>query len=220
MPVLAFNGSPRPNGNSSLLLNEFIKGANKGGVEVETIFVNKIDIKPCRGCLKCNLIKRCSIRNDDWKELSQKIIAADTLVFSAPVYFHHLPAPVKTIIDRFRSFNHVRILEDGLKHTPWVEWRKHFILLLSLGNPLTEDTEPIIDLFEFMCNQLGTENKLTTIIGTRLAVTNQVIMNTDQLTTLYEKLEIPVHLIEQDYERNQRILKQCFELGKNLFAIL
>ena len=216
MSVLAFCGSPRPNGNSSLLLAEFVKGLKAGGGDVEIIFPEKINIKYCRGCLRCNILKHCAIRSDDWDELSQKILKAKSLVFAAPVYFHHLPAPLKAIIDRFRSFQHVRILEDGLKHTSWQKWKKHFVLLMSLGNPSTEDTKPIVDLFQFICDELGTENSLTTIIGTRLAVTKQVTMQKDQLTSLYRKLNIPAHLVELDYERNQQLLKQCFELGNKL----
>jgi len=216
MSILAFTGSPRPSGNSTLLLNELVKGAEKANTEVEIINTNKINLKFCRGCLKCNLVKRCTIRNDDWEELSQKILAANTLVFSSPVYFHYLPAGLKAIIDRFRSFNHVQILEAGLQHTPWTEWKKHFILLLSLGKPSTEDTKPIVDLFNFICNELGSENKLTTLIGTRLAVPKQVIMGKNELISLYEKLKIPVHLVEKDYLRNQELLKQCFELGKKV----
>jgi len=214
MPVLAIIGSPRRNGNSTLLVNEFIKGVENDSGEVEIINSNNLNIKHCRGCLKCNLVKRCTIRNDDFEELSEKILAAETLVFSSPVYFHHLPAGLKAIIDRFRSFNHVQILENGLKHTPWVEWRKHFILLLSLGKPSTEDTEPIVNLFNFICKELGSGNKLTTLIGTRLAVPNQVKMEKNELIALYEKLRIPVHLAEKDYEKNMRLLKQCFELGR------
>lgn len=220
MSILAFNGSPRPNGNSSHLLNAFVLGANENGAEVEIITANKLNLKYCRGCLKCNLVKRCVIRNDDWTVLSYKILAADTLIFATPVYFHHVPAPLKTIIDRFRSFNHVQILENGLKHTPWVEWRKHFVLIMSLGSSLTDDTKPIVDLFQFISNKLGSANKLTTIIGTRLAVPNQVKMNKEQLAELYEKLKIPVHLIEQDFQRNQQLLKQCVELGKKLASNL
>lgn len=217
MSILAFNGSPRPKGNSVHLLNTFLDGARESGKQTEIIDVNKIHIRNCMGCLRCNIIKRCALRNDDWTELSQKILDADTIVFASPVYFHHVPAPMKTIIDRFRSFQEVRILENGLRHTPWVKWKKHFILLLSLGSPLTNDTEPIIDLFKFICDELGPENKLTTLIGTRLAVTNQVLMEKDQLEKLYEKLAIPTHLVEADFNRNQELLKQCFELGSSVF---
>jgi putative NADPH-quinone reductase len=210
MSILAFYGSPRKNGNSSLLLDEFIKGAQKNGAFVETVQVQNINIKYCRGCLRCNLLKRCAIRNDDWERLSQKIIAAETLVFASPVYFHHLPAPLKAIIDRFRSFNHVQLLKNGLQHTPWHTWRKHIILILSLGNSTPDDAKPIVDLFTFICNELGNENQLTTVIGTRLAVSNQIIMNEAELKRLYEKLKIPVNLAEGDFQKKSRLNKKMF----------
>ena len=216
MKILAFNGSARKNGNSSILLNEFIRGANEVDIQVEKIFTDKLDLKFCKGCLRCNLLKSCSIRNDDWQELSHKILKADKIIFATPVYFHHVPASIKKIIDRFRSFVHVQILEHGLKHTPWVKWQKHFILIMSLGSPLYGDTKPITDLFEFFCDQFGSKNKLTTIIGNRLAVTNQILMDKKQLTGLYKKLKIPIRLVEQDFERNQQLLKQCYQLGKSL----
>ena len=64
--------------------------------------------------------------------------------------------------------------------------------------------------FPYRCSA----NKLTTIIGTRLAVPNQVVMEKDKLISLYEKLKIPIHLVDQDYKLNQKLLNQCFELGE------
>jgi len=219
MAILAFCGSPRKNGNSSLLLGEFIRGAEKNGAFVETVDANQMNIKHCRGCLRCNLLKRCSIRGDDWDDLSHKIMAADVLVFAAPVYFHHLPAPVKSIIDRFRSFHHVQILAQGLKHTPWNAWKKHILLILCLANPMPTDAEPIVELFKFICQELGAGNKLTTVIGTRLAVPKQVIMEKAELTILYEKLKLPLHLVNDDFQKNQQLRKRCFELGSSIALI-
>jgi len=150
MNIIAFNGSPRRNGNTSAMLREFIRGAKEVQSNIEEIIAQDVDLKFCTGCLKCNLIKGCAIRNDDWQELSQKILAADVLVFGSPIYFHHFTAPLKKIFDRFRSFMHVQITENGLKHTPWQEWRKHFILLLCLGSPIGDDAQPVIDLLQFI----------------------------------------------------------------------
>ena len=218
MNILAFNGSPRRNGNSSALLQEFIRGASEVGANVEQIIANEITLKYCTGCLKCNLIKQCAIRNDDWQNLSQKILDADVLVFASPVYFHHLTAPLKKIVDRFRSFMHVQITEHGLKHTPWHLWQKHFVLLLCLGSSVDDDAQPIIDLFKFMIEVLGPENNLTSIIGNRLAVANQVRLSKEGLNILYSKLKLPVHLVDQDFHRNQQLLQQCYEFGKKLAA--
>jgi len=212
--ILAFNGSPRRQGNTSALLQQLVRGARELGAYVEEIIASEINITYCVGCLKCNLLQRCAIRNDEWQELSQKILAADVLVFASPVYFHHLTAPLKKILDRFRSFMHVQITEQGLKHTPWHSWRKHFVLLLSLGSSVVDDALPIIDLFKFITSELGPDNKLTTIVGTRLAVVRQINMSCDELKHLYSKLLLPDSLAEPDYHRNQRLLRQCYELGR------
>ena len=216
MNILAFNGSHRRKGNTSLLLDELLRGAKEAGSQVEEIVAEEVNLKYCKGCLRCNLIKRCAIKGDDWPDLSSKLLNADALIFASPIYFHYLTAPLKKILDRFRSFLHVQITDHGLKHTPWREWRKQFVLLLCLGSSDCSDTQPVLDLFKFMTTILGSENILHSIVGTRLAVTNQVRMTVEELFNLYPKLGLPPHLAEQDYHRNQMLLKKCYELGKKL----
>jgi len=131
--ILAFRGSPRKKGNSTLMLNSFIDGVNNDLYEYEIIDPYKIDINYCLGCLQCNVTKKCIQKNDYWDELSEKILAADIIVFASPVYFHHFPAALKLILDRFRSFVKITMIKDGLIHVPWQEWKKKFVLLLSMG---------------------------------------------------------------------------------------
>jgi hypothetical protein len=216
MNIVAFNGSPRKKGNTSLLLNELIRGVREVGGQAEEIITREIHIKPCRGCLKCNLLKRCAVKGDDWRALSEKILTADVLVFASPVYFHHFPGPLKNILDRFRSFMHVRITEDGLQHTPWHQWCKQFVLILCQGSLDGADAQPVIDLFTFITRTLGEGNTLFPIVATRLAVVNQIKMTEEELKLLYQKLQLPVHLAGQDYHQNQSLLKRCYEIGKNL----
>lgn len=212
--ILAFNGSARNNGNTSYLLDSFLKGSKNANSEI--VEAHKIKLEYCTGCLRCNLIKRCSIRGDEWNELSRNILESDVLVFATPIYFHHVSAQLKKIIDRFRSFVHVQITETGLKHTPHTEWNKDFVLLLSLGSSSDEDAKPVIELFEFMVKMLGPNNRLHVITATRLGVTKQVTKTEAELTELYPKLGLSEKLVESDFEKNQRILEECEELGKNL----
>ena len=216
MNIVAFNGSPRKKGNTSLLLNELIRGVREAGNQIEEITASEVHIKPCRGCLKCNLLKRCAMKGDEWGELSEKILNANALVFVSPVYFHHLPGPLKNILDRFRSFMHVQITEHELKHTPWHDWRKQFILILCQGSPDSSDAQPIIDLFTFITRALGEGNTLLSIVATRLAVVNQIKMTEEELKILYEKLELPVQLAKPDYQSNQVLLQLCYEAGRKL----
>ena len=214
--VLVLDGSTRKLGNTSILLQHFVNGAKNNTEDIEQVQAKDIDIKYCNGCLRCNLIKRCSIRDDDWEDLSQKIDEADVLVFASPIYFHYLTAPLKNIIDRFRSFVHVQITETGLIHTPFKEWNKDFVLLLSMGSSDDTDALPVIDLFEYMKDVLGEKNRLHVIKATRLAVIKQVQKTEEELRELYPKLKLDESLAEGDFMKNQEILEECFDLGKEL----
>ena len=214
--IAAFNGSPRPAGNTSHLLEQFVKGARQNCVEPEIIHPQKLNLDFCSGCLRCNILRRCSITGDEWSELSSKIMDADVLVFAAPVYFHHVPAPMKMMMDRFRSFINVQITESGLNHTPWQEWNKDFVLILSLGSSDSSDAEPVIDLFRFMTSILGSGNRLHVITATRLAVVKQVIKTEDELKNLYQKMKLPPSLAKGDYHKNMALLENCRKLGFEL----
>lgn len=216
--ILAFNGSPRPAGNTTHLLNAFIHGVNENGATPEVYHSHQMNIKDCTGCLRCNVLKRCSVTGDDWAEVSQKILESDVLVFASPIYFHHLPASLKSILDRFRSFAHVQITESGLIHTPHQEWKKDFVLLLSQGSPDPVDAQPVIDLFKYICSIMGSGNKLHVITGTRLAMVNHVIKNEEELVQMYRKSNLPMHLAEADYKKNMALLEECTLLGRTISA--
>ncbi len=214
--ILAFNGSARKNGNTHFLLDSFLNGVEISGGQFELIEAHNINIEYCNGCLRCNIIKRCSISGDEWEDINAKIKAADVLVFASPIYFHHVSAQLKKIIDRFRSFVRVEITETGLKHTPHFQWEKDFVLLLSLGSSNDSDAIPVIDLFSFLVEVLGPKNSLHIIVANRLGVVKQVIKTKDELKRLYPKLGLSNTLVDDDFQKNQGILKACEDLGKKL----
>ncbi|OFX27025.1 MAG: hypothetical protein A2041_10990 [Bacteroidetes bacterium GWA2_31_9b] len=214
--VLVLDGSTRKQGNTSILVEHFLNGAKINSEHIEHVLAKDLKIDYCNGCLRCNLIKRCSISGDDWADLSQKIAEADVLVFASPIYFHYVSAPLKKIIDRFRSLVHVQITEQAVKHTPWQKWNKDFVLLLSMGSSDEIDAQPVIDLFEYMKEVMGDENRLHVIKATRLAVIKQISKNENELSQLYTKLSIPEKLAKNDAVKNQEILKSCFDLGNKL----
>jgi multimeric flavodoxin WrbA len=145
-------------------------------------------------------------------------VKADVLVFGSPIYFHHVPSSMKKMLDRFRSLVHVRITENGLIHTPYHEWNKQIVLILSLGASRIDDAQPVIDLFNYICKIMGPGNRLHVITGTRLAMINQVKYDEDELSRLYAKLELPESLAATDYLKNQELLKACRDLGVKLSA--
>lgn len=97
--VLILSGSPRKNGNSDILCDEFMKGAIEGGNQVEKIRVAEKSIDYCRACYGCRNTGVCVIK-DDMGEIIEKMIEADVLVLASPVYFYSIDAQLKALIDR------------------------------------------------------------------------------------------------------------------------
>lgn len=97
--VLILSGSPRKNGNSDLLCDEFMKGAKESGHNVEKIRVAEKNIGYCRGCYACKQTGQCAVK-DDMADVLQKMIDADVIVLASPVYFYSIDAQLKALIDR------------------------------------------------------------------------------------------------------------------------
>lgn len=213
MKIVAIDGSPRKRGNSVRLMEEFIRGALDEDKEIIEYKTSLINLKPCSGCLKCNLYKKCVLKDDDWPRISNDLLGADAIAISSPVYFHHFPGPLKSLLDRFRSFIDVDVKEDGLVHTPWQPWSKRFVLMLTLGSPLTDDAQPIIDLFAYLTEILGPDNSLEILIAPSLQMSGQISMREDQLINLYSRMGRNETWAKKDYIGNQRILKKAYESG-------
>lgn len=99
--VLVLSATPRKGGNSDVLCDEFVKGADESGHETEKIFLKDKKINYCVGCGLCNQngYSGCS-QKDDMEEILDKMIEADVIVMATPVYFYTMNAQMKTLIDR------------------------------------------------------------------------------------------------------------------------
>ena len=64
MKILGIAGSPRRDGNTDLLLAEFMKGTVSKGAEVKTIYLEKFKISPCQHCDSCFKEGKCKIQDD------------------------------------------------------------------------------------------------------------------------------------------------------------
>lgn len=97
--VLVLSASPRRQGNSDSLADEFIRGAKESNNDVEKIFLRDRRIEYCNGCNACLKTQKCVIK-DDMEEILEKMSEADTIVMATPVYFYSISAQMKTLIDR------------------------------------------------------------------------------------------------------------------------
>ena len=98
--VLILSGSPRKGGNSDLLCDDFLRGAQESGNQVEKVFLRSKKVAPCNACYYCkNSGGKCAIP-DDMAEILDKMQAADVIVMASPVYFYSIGAQMKAVIDR------------------------------------------------------------------------------------------------------------------------
>ncbi len=104
MKIIVLMGSPNMNGSTSILANEFKKGAIEAGHEVEIFNVAHMNIGACGGCVACGYEGPC-VQKDDMQKIRSEMLSADMVVFATPLYYYGMSAQLKTVVDRFCSFN-------------------------------------------------------------------------------------------------------------------
>lgn len=102
MKVVAFNGSPKKEGNTHHALGLVCEQLEKQGIETEIVHLGNKGIKGCLACGKCreNKDEKCIIKTDevnDWIQLMKK---ADGMLFGSPVHYAALSANIKAFLDR------------------------------------------------------------------------------------------------------------------------
>jgi multimeric flavodoxin WrbA len=101
MKVVAFNGSPRREGNTSVLLNRVLSELEKEGIETEIVHL-KGPIRGCIACHKCFEKKdgKCALKEDMVNSCIDKMVKADGIILGSPTYFADLSPELKALIDR------------------------------------------------------------------------------------------------------------------------
>ncbi len=102
MKVLGLFGSPRRGGNTDLLLEEMLRGAQSQAAEIEKIFLSEWDISGCRECRKCEIDGNCVIQ-DQMQKLYPKLLQADYIILASPIFFYGVTAQAKRMIDRCQA---------------------------------------------------------------------------------------------------------------------
>jgi multimeric flavodoxin WrbA len=104
--ILIISGSPNKNGNTQILINEFVKGAREKGSEIEVVHAASLKYKS-NGCTSCRACQRskeyeCAI-NDEAKPVLKRMADVDVIVMATPLYFFSASAQLKLIFDRMFS---------------------------------------------------------------------------------------------------------------------
>jgi multimeric flavodoxin WrbA len=85
MKVIAFNGSPRKDGNTSILISKVFAPLEAAGIETEVFQLGGSDIHGCRACYACFKEKnrRCAFNDDVANECIAKMLEADGVILAS-----------------------------------------------------------------------------------------------------------------------------------------
>lgn len=113
--IVGIVGSPRVGGNTERLVAETLKAAKEDGAETELVSLANREIKPCDACLSCKKTGECRIK-DDFRPIFDKMVEADGIILSSPVYFGSATPQIKALIDRagYLSIAKNRVFENKI----------------------------------------------------------------------------------------------------------
>ena len=105
MKVLAFNGSPRKNWNTDILLHHALEGAASEGAETELIHLYDLNYKGCISCFACKLkdgksYGKCAM-NDELTPVLEKLKDADAVILGSPIYLGNSTGEMRSFMERY-----------------------------------------------------------------------------------------------------------------------
>lgn len=102
MKVVAFNGSPRKDGNTAILIRHVFEELEKEGIETELVQLAGKPLSGCLGCYKCwqNRDQRCTQTGDDMNDYIARMVKADGIILGSPTYYADITTLTKALMER------------------------------------------------------------------------------------------------------------------------
>lgn len=188
MRVLGILGSPRMKGNSDVLLDRALAGAKEAGANVEKIVLSRKKISGCLDCGKCNETGACVIK-DDMAKIHKKILEADAIIHSVPLYFWAMTSQMKAYLDRWCAFFDAN-WEWQKAYAPKMKGKK-IGLITVCGDSDASTSDPIVHSFKNTCEFTG-----LSLFGIVKASASK----------------------KGEIAGNKKMMKQAFDLGKKAAA--
>ncbi len=135
--IIGILGSPLPEGNTALLLDRALKGAEDAGCTVEKIVVANLDFQPCMEMMFCKEHETC-ILDDDMQAMYQKFREMDSLIIATPVMTMGVPGKLKSFFDRFQVFFMAKYVRKQSFFTAEQRARRKAVVICISGMDIPE----------------------------------------------------------------------------------
>ncbi|MCT8977065.1 flavodoxin family protein [Clostridium sp. CX1] len=146
MKIFSVLGSPNKNGNTAVLLKEFLRGVKEShsGVEYSDVFLQEKKISFCSACNSCRKSLNTCVIKDDMQLLYEEVKSSDIVVLATPVYWWNMTAQLKTFIDRLYALK-----SDDFKG-------KEIVLLMTHEGTEEDSGAKVVESsLEQICEYLG-----------------------------------------------------------------
>ena len=187
MRILAFNGSPRRQGNTSTIIRSMLEGARSRGVETTEVRLHDIGMNGCVGCLSCRDNPGFCKQRDPLSEYLEAIKTSDGVVVGCPIYMYRIAGQMKLFVDRVYSL-YANRPEGG--YDSMVPPGKTYALVISQGAP---DPNQYTRSIRWLSGMTGT--------GLGMVPVGQII-HTDSHN--------------RPAQANPKLLEEAFRIGQNL----
>ncbi len=143
MKILALIGSPRKGGNTDILVDQILKGAETKGHASEKLYLYRYEISPCMDCRRCKKSEHVCPVKDGMQKIYPKIRGADVIVFGTPNYWNGPTGQMKLLFDRMRPF----AANGG------VEGKRGIVVSPAGAGP--KSCGPLVEMFRMSFDYLG-----------------------------------------------------------------
>ncbi|MBC8442263.1 MAG: flavodoxin family protein [Deltaproteobacteria bacterium] len=145
MKVTILQGSARKKGNTARVLTWVEEELIGLGHEVDSIYLHSKNLKGCLGCAKCKEKPDTigCVQKDDVREILEKMIDSQLIIFSSPLYFWGFSAQIKAVIDRTYSLYTNYNLPD---HASLIDGRRQALIATGAG-PYDDNAEGMVAAF-------------------------------------------------------------------------
>jgi putative sterol carrier protein/putative NADPH-quinone reductase len=218
MRVLAVQGSPRPKvSNTDVLLQQFLRGAQSAGAEVETIYLKEKDIHPCIGCYTCwTKTPGVCVFKDDMPDLLEKVKRCDVMVYATPLYNFNVTALTKAYQERLLPLLDPHLVKDGktYRHPLRFDISRKFLLISTCGFPEISHFDGLRAVFRHLERSAG-----STCLGELLVPAAELMLKQESMRGRAKPILDALFQAGVEVVRDGRVSRETeLEIQKPLFT--
>lgn len=220
MKILAIVGTFRKEGNTDLIIDRVLAGAQAGGAETEKFFVDDLQVAACQGCLECRKEGVCKLE-DDLMGIVRKLDEADGIIVGSPIYGNYMTGQLKILLDRLMGVigRITYVPGGGIKTISRLALkRRNIVTVLTAGAPTPECADDALKLLRRMLGSMSNEGTMEEIVAVGINAKGAIVMPVEELAAIARNYGAPdpEEAGKRNKARNDEVLARAYEIGRRM----